>query len=84
MNILIVKLSSLGDIVHTLPSLIALRERFPDEHITWVAGEAAAGILMNNPYIDELLITRGKKWKSHPFNNVPFVELRLQAVSFYS
>jgi len=68
MNILIVKLSSLGDIVHTLPSLKALRDRFPDAHITWVAGEAASGILRNNPSLDEILITRGKMWKRNLFS----------------
>ena len=68
MNILIVKLSSLGDIVHTLPSLIALRKRFPHAHITWVAGESASDILMNNPHLDELLITRGRRWRSRPFS----------------
>jgi len=33
MNILIVKLSAVGDVVHTLPSLAALRKLYPDAHI---------------------------------------------------
>jgi heptosyltransferase-1 len=36
MRILIVKLGSIGDIVHTLPALAALREGFPDAEISWV------------------------------------------------
>ena len=42
MNILIVKLSAIGDVIHTLPSLSALRRLYPDAHITWVVEEAAA------------------------------------------
>ena len=35
-RILIVKPSSLGDVVHALPTLSALRERFPTAHIAWL------------------------------------------------
>ncbi|HPD56808.1 MAG TPA: lipopolysaccharide heptosyltransferase II [Smithellaceae bacterium] len=62
MNILIVKLSALGDVIHTLPSLAALRELYPDAHITWVVEEAAAGLLANHPLLDEVLISRRKAW----------------------
>jgi heptosyltransferase I len=35
MNILIVKLSAIGDVIHTLPALAAMRKLYPDAHITW-------------------------------------------------
>ena len=38
MRILIVKLSSIGDVVHTLPAAALLRRALPDARITWVAG----------------------------------------------
>lgn len=44
-NILIIKMSSLGDIIHALPALYALRRTYPDAIITWAAHEAFAGIL---------------------------------------
>lgn len=62
MNILIVKLSAIGDVIHTLPSLAALRKLYPDAHITWVVEEAAAGLLKNHPLLDAVLISRRKKW----------------------
>ena len=62
MNILIVKLSSIGDVVHTLPSLAALRKLYPDAHITWVVEEAAADLLNNHPYLDAVLVSRRKTW----------------------
>jgi 3-deoxy-D-manno-octulosonic-acid transferase/heptosyltransferase-1 len=61
-NILIVKLSAIGDVVHTLPSLAALRRRYPDAHITWVVEEAAADLLMEHPHLNHLIISRRKGW----------------------
>ena len=62
MNILIVKLSAIGDVIHTLPSLAALRRLYPDAHITWVVEEAAAELVKNHPYLDAVLISRRKSW----------------------
>lgn len=62
MNILIVKLSAIGDVIHTLPSLAALRKLYPDAHITWVVEEAAADLVKNHPMLDAVLISRRKNW----------------------
>jgi heptosyltransferase-1 len=62
MNILIIKLSAIGDVIHTLPSLAALRGLYPDAHITWVVEEAAADLVKNHPYLDAVLVSRRKKW----------------------
>jgi 3-deoxy-D-manno-octulosonic-acid transferase/heptosyltransferase-1 len=61
-NILIVKLSAIGDVIHTLPSLAALRRLYPDAHITWVVEEAVADLVKNHPYLDTVLISRRKSW----------------------
>jgi 3-deoxy-D-manno-octulosonic-acid transferase/heptosyltransferase-1 len=61
-NILIVKLSAIGDVIHTLPSLGALRRAFPHAHITWLVEEAAAEIVLNHPDLDQVLISRRKTW----------------------
>ena len=55
MRILIVKLGSIGDIIHTLPSLAAIRKALPDAEISWVAEERSAEILRDNPMIDNLI-----------------------------
>jgi heptosyltransferase I len=65
MNILIVKLSAIGDVIHTLPSLTALRKLYPEAHITWVVEEAAAGLVKNHPYLDTVLVSRRKSWIKH-------------------
>ncbi len=62
MNILIVKLSAIGDVVHTLPSLAALRKLYPLAHITWVIEEAAADLIKGHPYLDRVLVSYRKRW----------------------
>lgn len=55
MRILIVKLGSIGDIVHTLPSLAAMRREKPEAEISWVVEERSAEILRGNPLLDNLI-----------------------------
>ena len=55
MRILIVKLGSIGDIIHTLPSLAAIRAALPDAEISWVVVQRSAEILRGNPLIDNLI-----------------------------
>lgn len=62
MNILIVKLSAIGDVIHTLPSLAALRRLYPDAHITWVVEEAAADVVRTHPGLNAVLVSRRKTW----------------------
>src|SRR5947199_5914935 len=55
MRILIVRLGSIGDIVHALPSLAAIRRARPDAEISWVVERRAAEILRDNPVLDRLI-----------------------------
>ncbi|QQS31756.1 MAG: glycosyltransferase family 9 protein [Acidobacteriota bacterium] len=55
MRILFIKLSSIGDIVHTLPALAAVRRRMPDAHIAWAVDSRYAEILRGNELIDDLI-----------------------------
>ena len=55
MRILIVKLGSIGDIVHTLPALAALRAAMPHSEISWVVERRSAEILRDNPLLDRLI-----------------------------
>ncbi len=62
MNILIVKLSSLGDVVHTLPALTTLRRHWPAARITWLAEPPAFEILRGHPALDRILVWPRRKW----------------------
>lgn len=54
-RIALIKPSALGDIVHALPVLTALRRRWPDSHITWVVNRAYEPLLANHPDLDATL-----------------------------
>lgn len=54
-RIALIKPSALGDIVHSLPVLSALRHRFPDSHITWVVNRSFEGLLNGHPDLNETL-----------------------------
>jgi 3-deoxy-D-manno-octulosonic-acid transferase/heptosyltransferase-1 len=65
---LIVKLSSLGDIIHCLPILNALKSGFPEAMIDWLVEEQNAGILEGHPHIDHLIILPRKSWMKKPWH----------------
>ena len=55
-SILIIKPSSLGDIVHTLPAVASVRDAHPRAKITWVMNPEFAPILRGNPDVDHIHI----------------------------
>ena len=57
-RILIVKPSSLGDIIHSLPVLWELRRLYPGAHIGWVVKEAWRDIIADNPLLDEVIVLK--------------------------
>ena len=62
MNILIVKLSAIGDVIHTLPALNAIRKRYPDARITWLVEEDAAPLVKGHTALDRVLVSKRKRW----------------------
>ena len=62
-NILIIKMSSLGDVLHALPTLYALRQNQPNARIVWAVHEEFAALLPAAPYIDEVIRIDKKKLK---------------------
>jgi lipopolysaccharide heptosyltransferase I len=62
-RILVVKPSSLGDIVHSLPFLNALRDRFKGAEIHWVVARGLEGLLEGHPMIDRLWIINKDQWR---------------------
>lgn len=63
-NILIVKLSAIGDVIHALPVASALKESYPKAKITWIVEKPAYNLLQNHPCIDEIIIFEKAKFKS--------------------
>ena len=54
-KILIVKPSSLGDVIMTLPALSAIRRSYPDATISWLIRPEFSDLIRGNPYLDEII-----------------------------
>ena len=54
-RILLIKPSALGDIVHALPVLTALRRRFPDAHISWLVNRNYVNLLEGHPDLSDVI-----------------------------
>lgn len=61
MKILIVKPSSLGDIVHTLPAVHMIRKAHPEAIIHWLVNDSLAPIVELSPDIDETILFSRKR-----------------------
>ena len=67
MRIAIVKLSSLGDIVHSMVALQFIKRTYPDAKIDWIVEDKFKGILENNPHLNNIYtidLKKAKKQKS--------------------
>ncbi len=67
MKVLIVKTSSLGDIIHTFAAVDYLKNRFPKAEIDWVVENPFAELVRGHPDIDRVLTIESKKWRKNPF-----------------
>ncbi|MFC1562509.1 glycosyltransferase family 9 protein [candidate division KSB1 bacterium] len=76
-SILIVKLDHLGDVITSLPSVYAIRRKFPEAEITSLVGEWVKDVLKNNPYIDNVIIYNSKRFepKKHKYSLSKTVKL---------
>jgi heptosyltransferase I len=63
MRIAIVRLTSLGDVVHTLPVAHALRRQSPNAYIVWIVEEREQTLLVNNPAVDEVVVGPTRRWR---------------------
>ncbi|MFQ5329676.1 MAG: glycosyltransferase family 9 protein [Thermodesulfobacteriota bacterium] len=66
MKILIVKLSSLGDVVHTLPALASMRGGYPDAEIDWLVEDESKSILDANPLISHVVAIKKRGFRRAP------------------
>jgi heptosyltransferase-1 len=67
MKIAIVKLSAMGDIVHSMMVLQYIKELMPKSSIDWIVEEHFAGVLEHNPHIDTILPVNLKTLKTDKF-----------------
>lgn len=79
-HLLVLKPSSLGDVVHTLPAVAALRAKFPSARITWMVSDEWAPLLEGNPDISDLLIFPRRDFRG-PLGAMRFMRWRAKTAS---
>lgn len=57
-RVLIVKMSSIGDVLHATPIARALREAFPNAYLAWAVDQRCAEVVQGNPWLDEIVVMR--------------------------
>ena len=85
-KILLIKLSAVGDVVHTIPVLHRLRRRYPDAQIDWLVTPPIAELLRHHPAITNVIEFAREEWSS-PWRPTPFVNFarlaaRLRATGY--
>lgn len=70
-RILIVRLTAIGDVMHGLPVLNALRDRFPQAELAWIVEGGTAHLLEGHPALDRLIAVPRRWLKSLPRSTAP-------------
>jgi heptosyltransferase I len=84
---LVVRLSSIGDIVHTLPAVAALGEAFPQAEVHWAVEPRYAGLLDGNPFVRRVIGIDTLGWRIRPasgatLEDVARTTLELRGVAY--
>lgn len=74
MRILLVKTSSLGDIIHTLPAVTDAARALPNIRFDWVVEDAFAEIPSWHPAVDQVIPVALRRWRHRPFGRETRVE----------
>ena len=69
MRIVLIRLSALGDIVHTWPLAVAIRAALPRGHLTWIVEEPLAPLVEDHPAVDAVLTVATGRWRKQPFSS---------------
>ena len=85
-KILLIKLSAVGDVVHTLPVLNKLRRRYPAARLDWLVTPGIAELLQHNPAISNVIEfardERSAPWRLAPFVAAARLVAQLRAVEY--
>ena len=82
-KILLIKLSAVGDVVHTIPVLNKLRRRYPMAQLDWLVTPAIAELLRHHPAITSIIDFEREAW-STPWRLTPFASYARLAVKLHA
>lgn len=74
-RLLIVKTSSLGDVIHNLPVLADIRAHHPEMVFDWVVEESFADIPALHPAVDSVIPVALRRWRKNPLRSSTWREI---------
>lgn len=75
-DILFIKTSSLGDVIHHMPAVTDARRARPELHLSWVVEEAFAPLARLHPGIDEVIPVASRRWRKSLQSPATWSEMR--------
>jgi heptosyltransferase I len=75
LKVLLIKTSSLGDVVHNLPVASDIRRRFPDARIDWAVEEAYAPLVRLHPSVGGIIPVAIRRWRTRPLGTSTWSEI---------
>src|SRR6201999_391475 len=66
-DVLFIKTSSLGDVIHHMPALTEAKARRPDTRFAWVVEEAFAPLVRLHPAVTDVIPVATRRWRKAPF-----------------
>ena len=75
LKVLLIKTSSLGDVVHNLPVASDIRRRFPEARIDWVVEEAYAPLVALHPSVAAVIPVAIRRWRARPLGASTWSEI---------
>lgn len=81
-DVLFIKTSSLGDVIHHMPAVTEARLRRPDARFAWAVEEAFAPLVRLHPAVDLTIPVPGRQWRAAPYRSESWQDLKsfLQAL----
>jgi heptosyltransferase-1 len=77
MRVVLVRLSAMGDIIHTWPLALALKEARPDLHLSWVVEDSFGPMVEGHPAVDAVIPVTTKQWRRRPLARRTRAEISL-------
>ena len=85
-RVLLIKLSAVGDVVHTVPILNKLRRRYPTAQLDWLVTPAIAELLRHHPAITNVIEFEREAWSTpwrlRPFTSYARLAAKLRAAAY--
>src|SRR5713101_6359805 len=74
-DILFIKTSSLGDVVHHMPAVTDARRHFPDARLSWVVEETYAPLARLHSGVDKVIPVATRRWRASPLTPATWREI---------